>query len=183
MNILNTVKTYLATDSVELKYKGNNTKADQQVLFLIDSSGSMVKDQQIAYMKGLIQQTLTRYQGKRLKYAAVALSQGEARLLSPLSTNTEPLIQNIARLASGGKTNMKAGFELITQLIRNKTDLYIFTDGKINAGGTFEEAVAYYNTNLKQVKATVINHESGFVQLGLAERLATAIGAKYIQHT
>jgi magnesium chelatase subunit ChlD-like protein len=143
----------------------------------------MVKDQQIAYMKGLIQQTINHYKGKRLKYAAVALSHGEAQLLSPLSTNTESLIQTIVQLASGGKTNMKAGFALIAQLISNKVDLYIFTDGKINAGGNLEEAAIYYKTYLKQVKATVINNESGFVQLGLAEKLATAIGAKYIQHT
>lgn len=153
------------------------------MLFLIDSSGSMVKDQQIAYMKGLIQKTITHYKGKRLKYAAVALSHGEAQLLSPLSTNNEHLLQTITQLASGGKTNMKAGFTQIAQLIKNKADLYIFTDGKINAGGTFEETVAYYRTNLKQVKATVINNESSFVQLGLAQKLATAIGAKYIQHT
>jgi magnesium chelatase subunit ChlD-like protein len=159
------------------------SKAEQQVLFLIDSSGSMIKDQQIAYMKGLIQQTITHYKGKRLKYAAVALSQGEAQLLSPLSTNTDHLLQTITQLRSGGKTNIKAGFTQIAQLISNKADLYIFTDGKINAGGTLEEAVNYYKTNLKQLKTTVINNESGFVQLGLAEKLANAIGAKYIQHT
>lgn len=165
-----------------LKYRGTTSKAEQQVLFLIDSSGSMVKDQQIAYMKGLIQQTIAHYKGKRLKYAAVALSHGEAQVLSPFTVDAEGLLQNIAQLASGGKTNMKAGFTLIAQLVKNKVDVYIFTDGQINAGGTFEEAVAYYRTYLKQVKATVINNESGFVQLRLAEKLATAIDAKYIQY-
>lgn len=151
-------------------------------MFLIDSSGSMVKDQQIAYMKGLIQQTINRYKGKRLKYGAVALSHGEAQLLSPFTVDAAGLIQSIMELRSGGKTNMKAGFTLITPLVKNNSQLYIFTDGKINAGGTFDEAVNYYNTYLKQLKATVINNESGFIQLGMAEKLATAIGAKYIQH-
>lgn len=153
-----------------------------QILFLIDSSASMVKDQQIACMKGLIQQTITHYKGKRLKYAAVALSHGDAQLLSPFTLDATRVMQLITQLASGGKTNMKAGFSLVAQLVKHKVDLYIFTDGKINAGGTFEETVAYYKTYLKQVKATVINNESGFVQLGLAGKLATAIGAKYIQH-
>lgn len=176
------MKNYLTTDKVTLKYRGTIAKAEQQVLFLIDSSGSMVKDQQIAYMKGLIQQTITHYKGKRLKYAAVALSHGDAKVLSPFTIDAEGLLQTIVQLASGGKTNMKAGFALIAQLVKHKVDLYIFTDGQINAGGTFEEAVIYYRTYLKQAKATVINNESGFVQLRLAEKLATAIGAKYIQY-
>jgi magnesium chelatase subunit D len=165
-----------------LKYRGNTTKKEVQILFLIDSSGSMVKDQQIAYMKGLIQQTINRYKGRRLKYGAVALSHGEAQLLSPFTVDASGLIQTITQLASGGKTNMKAGFSLVTPLAKSNVHLYIFTDGKINAGGTFDEAIAYYKTYLKQVKATVINNESGFVQLGLAEKLATAIGAKFIQY-
>jgi magnesium chelatase subunit D len=167
---------------VELKYRGNTNKKEVQILFLIDSSGSMVKDQQIAYMKGLIQQTITRYKGRRLKYGAVALSHGEAQLLSPFTVDANGLIHMITQLASGGKTNMKAGFALAAPLLKKNVHLYIFTDGKINAGSTFDEAVTYYNTYLKQVKATVINNESGFIQLGLAEKLATAIGAKYIQY-
>jgi magnesium chelatase subunit ChlD-like protein len=182
LHILGTVKHYLTADKVELKYRGNTTKADLQILFLIDSSGSMVKDQQIAYIKGLIQQTITHYKGKRLKYAAVALNHGEAQLLSPFTVDAGSLIHSITQLPSGGKTNMKAGFTLVAQLVKSKVDLYIFTDGKINAGGTFNEAVSYYKTYLKQVRATVINNENGFVQLGLAEKLATAIGAKYIQY-
>lgn len=154
-----------------------------QILFLIDSSGSMVKDQQIAYIKGLIQQTVQRYKGRRLKYAAVALSHGEARLLSPFTPDAGGLIQTISQLRSGGKTNMKAGFALLAPLVKPNMHLYIFTDGKINAGGTIEETASYYKTYLKQLKATVINNETGFIQLGLAEKLAKAIGAKFIQYT
>ncbi|SFD48466.1 Mg-chelatase subunit ChlD [Chitinophaga sp. CF118] len=183
VDVLSTVKHYLLADKVDLKFRGNNTKADMQLLFLIDSSGSMVKDQQIACMKGLIQQTITHYKGKRLKYAAVALSNGEAQLLSPFTIDSDHMLHTIARLTSGGKTNMKAGFVLVNQLVNNNVRLYIFTDGQINAGGSFHEAVTYYKTYLRKIKeTTVIDNESGFIQPGLSKKLATAIGAKYIQY-
>jgi magnesium chelatase subunit D len=112
-------------------------------------------------------------------YAAVALSNGDAQLLSSFTLDADLLMQTIALLKSGGKTNMKAGFTIVNQLIKPDSHLYVFTDGKINAG-TFEETVSYYKTYLKQVRsATVIDNDSGFVQLGLSQKLATAIGAKY----
>jgi magnesium chelatase subunit D len=179
VDVLATVQHYLSTDKAELKLRSNISKATMHIIFLIDSSGSMVKDQQIAYIKGLIQETVAHYKGKRITYAAVALSNGDAQLLSPFTLDTDLLIQTIAALKSGGKTNMKAGFSIVHQLIKTTAHLYIFTDGKINAG-TFEEAVSYYKTHLKQVKsAIVIDHEGGFIQLGLSQKLATAIGAKY----
>jgi magnesium chelatase subunit D len=179
VDVLATVQHYLSTDKVMLKLRSNISKAAMHIIFLIDSSGSMVKDQQIAYIKGLIADTIVHYKGKRILYAAVALSNGDAQLLSPFTLDTELVMQTIASLKSGGKTNMKAGLAIVHQLIRSDAHLYVFTDGKINAG-TFEETVSYYKTHLKQVKsATVIDNDSGFIQLGLSQKLATAIGAKY----
>lgn len=179
VDVLATVQHYLSTDKVMLKLRSNISKAAMHIIFLIDSSGSMVKDQQIAYIKGLIADTIAHYKGKRIMYAAVALSNGAAQLLSSFTLDTEQLMQTILELKSGGKTNMKAGFAIVHQLIKSDAHLYVFTDGKINAG-TFEETVSYYKTYLKQVKeATVVDNDSGFVQLGLSQKLATAIGAKY----
>lgn len=179
VDILATVQHYLSTDKVTLKLKSNVSKAAMHIIFLIDSSGSMVKDQQIAYIKGLIQDTIAHYKGKRILYAAVALSNDDAQLLSSFTVDTEQLMQTVTLLKSGGKTNMKAGFAIVHQLIRSDAHLYIFTDGKINVG-TFEDTVSYYNAYLKQVKsATVIDNDSGFIRLGLSQKLATAIGAKY----
>ena len=172
-----------------LQYRAPVSKAGINVVFLVDSSGSMMKDQQIAFIKGLIHQTLTLHKNKRLKYAAVALSNGDAELVSALTTDTSALIQQIAQLNTGGKTNMKAGFELVRQLLhqQDKTKLYLFTDGKINAGDTeqpFAEAVLYFQRFLAAIKETiVIDNESGFVKLGLSAKLAKAIGAKHIQLT
>lgn len=157
--------------------------------FLIDSSGSMVKDRQIAYIKGLVAATIARYKTKRIKYAAVALNNGEAQLVSAPTLHANELVNALSQLTTGGKTNMKAGFSMISQLLKNNIrehiSLYIFTDGKVNAGDTddpFHEAVTFYKKYLNSItQATIIDNESGFVKLGLAEKLAISIGAGY-QH-
>lgn len=187
VDILETVKHYLAHDKVEIRHKRQLPKAGLHVFFLIDSSGSMVKDRQIAYIKGLVAQTIARYKTRRIKYAAVALHNGDAQLLSAPTLHPEDLINAVAQLTSGGKTNMKAGFGLIHQLlktnIQEQVSLYIFTDGKINEGNTsdpFRETVMFYKQYLKNIKeTTIIDNENGFVKLGLAEKLADAIGARY----
>jgi magnesium chelatase subunit ChlD-like protein len=187
IDVLETVKHYLTHHKVEIRHKRHRSKAGMQVFFLIDSSGSMVKDKQIAYIKGLVTQTIARYKTRRIKYAAVALNNGDAQLLSAPTLHAEEVINAVAKLTSGGKTNMKAGFGLISQLlktnIQEQTSLYIFTDGKINTGNTadpFQEAITFYKQHLKCIKqTTIIDNENGFVKLGLAEKLAGAIDARY----
>lgn len=187
IDVLETVKHYLAHHTAEIKHKRHRSKAGMHVFFLIDSSGSMVKDKQIAYIKGLVAQTIDRYKTKRIKYAAVALNNGDAQLLSAPTLHAAELINAVKQLPTGGKTNMKAGFSMISQLlktnIQEQVSLYIFTDGKINAGNTadpFQEAVTFYKQYLTGIKeSTVIDNENGFVKLGLAEKLACAIGARY----
>ncbi|SHN15954.1 VWA domain-containing protein [Chitinophaga sp. CF418] len=189
IDILETVKHYLTHDKVEIKHKHHRSKASMYVFFLIDSSGSMVKDKQIAYIKGLVAQTITRYKSKRIKYAAVALNNGDAELLSAPTLHAEELINTLAQLTTGGKTNMRAGFSMIGQLVKTNiqehVSLYIFTDGKINAGNTddpFRDAVAFYRQYLTGIKqTTIIDNENGFVKLGLAKKLATSISGGY-QH-
>jgi magnesium chelatase subunit ChlD-like protein len=187
VNVLDTVKNYILTNKFEIKTEHAISKAAIQILFLIDSSGSMVKDKQIAYIKGVIQQTIEKYKATRLKYAAVSLSHGDAKLLCPLTFESAELYGALEQLKTGGKTNMKAGFNILKDLVKSrKADaihLTIFTDGKINAGETknpFEEAITFYKTFLKSVnEVTVIDTEKSFIKLGLSEKLANSIGAKY----
>ncbi|SFW35024.1 vWA domain-containing protein [Chitinophaga sancti] len=178
-DLLATVRNYLISGHSEIKYQRKAFKSSLSLLFLIDSSGSMIKDRQIAYIKGVIAQTITQHRHKRLRYGAVALSQGAAQLVSHYTTDSDRFIQSIGLLSSGGKTNLKAGLQLIEQLQPTKhVQLYIFTDGKINVGGSLQEAGIYFKQHLRELGATtVVNIESGFVKLGRAAELARVMGA------
>ena len=158
------------------------------ICFLLDSSGSMMKDKQIAFIKGLVASTIARHKTRRIKYAAVALHNGTAQLLSAPTLHADQLLQAVETLKTGGKTNMQSGFALLHHLMKTNTQqkasLYIFTDGKINAGNTdtpFEEAVRYYKQYLSSLKATtVVDNERGFLKLGYAAKFAKAIKASLL---
>ncbi|QYS90890.1 VWA domain-containing protein [Flavobacterium covae] len=148
----------------------------------------MIKDQQISFIKGLISETVHKFQNKKILLSAVALQNGTATIVLKLTQNIETFITEIQDLRSGGKTNLKAGLQLVQQLIRSKktkeeTLLYIITDGKINQGKTqnpFTEAVLYFKNYLKINKnTTIIDTEKGFVKLALAKKLANEMSVNY----
>jgi magnesium chelatase subunit D len=188
IDILTSVKEYLTTQKLKVQYKKAISQSKIHLVFLIDSSSSMVKNQQISFIKGLISETLLKFKNKKIVLSAVALQNGTATVILKLTQNIEKFIAEIQQLRSGGKTNLKAGLSLVHQLLKSKTPqeetvFYVLTDGKINQGETenpFSEAVSYFKTYLKISKnTTVIDTEKGFVKLALAKKLAIEMKVNY----
>lgn len=189
VDLLATVKDYLTSNQLTLKYKAAVSKSEVRMLFLIDSSSSMLQNKQMAFVKGVIEQTTFQYKNKKINYAAIALTSGAAKVVSHLTSNTGELLSSIEQLRTGGKTNLKAGLKLVHQLLKgegtkNKSHhLFILTDGQINAGESenpFQESVAFYKTFLKQlVHTTIVDMERGFVKLGFAKQLANQLHSHY----
>lgn len=187
IDVIKTVNQYVITNTFKTQFKNQQSEGKAILIFLIDSSSSMLKDQQIAFIKGMIEKTVERFHRKHVHYAVVALQQSDATLVTGLTKNANNVLTGIEKLTTGGKTNMKAGFRLLHQLLKHTMhkdcNLHIFTDGRINAGDTaspFSEAVTYYKTFLKRIQDVhVVDNETGFVKLGRARELAKEIGAYY----
>ena len=188
IDVLSSVKEYLITQKFKVHYKKAVNESKIHLVFLIDSSSSMVKNQQISFIKGLISETLHQFKNKKLMLSAVALQNGKATVILKLTQNIENFIAQIQQLRSGGKTNLKAGLSLVHQLLKSKTPqeetvFYVLTDGKINKGETenpFAEAVSYFRTYLRISKSTtIIDTEKGFVKLALAKKLALEMNVNY----
>jgi magnesium chelatase subunit D len=188
IDVLSSIKEYLTTQKFKVHYKKAVAQSKIHLVFLIDSSSSMVKNQQISFIKGLISETLLKFKNKKIVLSAVALQNGTATVILKLTQNIEKFIAQIQQLRSGGKTNLKAGLSLVHQLLKSKTPqeetvFYVLTDGKINKGETenpFAEAVSYFKTYLRISKnTTVIDTEKGFVKLALAKKLAIEMNVNY----
>lgn len=192
IDISKTVKNYSIKDNFELIRQRRQAKTRLCVYFLIDSSGSMARKKQISHAKGLISQTLETHKGKRIRFAAVSLTQGSANICHPLTDTPPALLESLEKLPTGGKTNLEAGFEQIHQLMpKNQASrqmhqqLYIFTDGRINCSNQpdknpLTQAVHYHATFLKSLTYTqVIDTESSFIKLGKAKVLAEQLGGRY----
>lgn len=178
-----TVSQYLATDKFDLKTKRKNNLLKQHHIFLIDSSGSMLKDQIIAYAKGTVNKIAKNSKNQNTEFSMISLFDGEAQLLLKQTKILKDIETALMDLKTGGKTNLKAGFKhikRITAAVDFKHYLHIITDGKLNAGDNLEDTVLAFQTYCKGIHdAQIIDAEKGMVKIGEAKELANRINANY----
>ena len=183
-----TVSQYLATDKFEIKNKFQQSKTQPHLIFLLDSSGSMLKEKVVAYAKGLVEKYAKLESGLKPIYSLISLYNGNADLVLESSKNIDELLEKMKDIKTGGKTNIIPAFKKIKVLTNNSKDinyeLIIITDGKFNtdAENAFDEAVIACQTYCKSVhQLTVVDAEKGLVKLNLAQKFATKIRANYEQ--
>ena len=178
-----TVSQYLATDKFELKTKRKSNILKQHHIFLIDSSGSMLKDKIIAYAKGTVHKIAENSKNQNTQFSIVSLFDGEAQHILHKTGILNAVEIALTKLKTGGKTNLSAGFKQIKGLctaIDFKHNLYIITDGKLNEKSNLESTVLAYQTYCKGIQNTqIIDAEKGMVKIGVAADLANRINANY----
>ncbi len=178
-----TVSQYLTTDKFELKTKRKNNLLKQHHIFLIDSSGSMLKDQIIAYAKGAVNKIAENSKTQNTKFSIVSLFNGESQLILTQTGILKDIETALSTLKTGGKTNLKSGFKQVKSIctdLEYNHSLHIITDGKLNAGDNLEDTVLAFQAFCKGIGNTqVIDAEKGFVKIGEAFELSNRINANY----
>jgi len=183
-----TVGQYLATNQFELKNKQQQAKTAKHIIFLLDSSGSMLKESVVAYAKGLIEKTIQENQAIKLAFSLISLYDGDAQLIAQSTQKIDELIQQLQEIPTGGKTNVVAAFRIIKTLINQQNglnnDLVIVTDGRFDEAGIndFSDIITAYQTYCKGVnQLTIVDAEKGTVKLGLAKTFAEKTKGNYEQ--
>lgn len=186
MDVRKTVGQYLATDKFEFKQKFTQVTTQLHLMFIVDASGSMLKDKMVAYAKGLVEKYATAAPGKKPIFSLITLYDGDAELLQEATSDITVFQNTLETMKTGGKTNITAAFKLIKGIkSRNQTSeisLVIVTDAKFNSSqdNPFDQAVLACQTYCKGIDTIkVIDAEKGRVRLGLAEKFARKIKAKY----
>ena len=178
-----TVSQYLATDKFELKNKRKQSLLKQHHIFLIDSSGSMLKDQIIAYAKGAVDKIASQAKNQNTQFSVISLFDGEAQHILYRTGILSDIESALASLKTGGKTNLTAGFKQIKSIASDidfNHNLHIVTDGKLNADSTLESTVLAFQTYCKGINNTqIIDAEKGMVKIGIAADFAKRINANY----
>ncbi|WP_370407746.1 AAA family ATPase [Tenacibaculum dicentrarchi] len=178
-----TVGQYLATDKFDLKTKRKSTLLKQHHIFLIDSSGSMLKNQIIAYAKGSVHKIAENSKNQNTQFSIISLFNGDAQLILNQTAVLADVEIALKNLKTGGKTNLSAGFKLIKRNCANidfNHNLHIITDGKLNAENNLEDTVLSFQTYCKGIdKTQIIDAEKGIVKIGEAKELANNINANY----
>ncbi|OBH15282.1 hypothetical protein A9X03_22480 [Mycobacterium sp. E1715] len=161
------------------------------VIFVVDASGSMAARDRMAAVSGATLSLLRDAYQRRDKVAVITFRQHEARLLLPPTSSAHIAGRRLARFDTGGKTPLAEGLLAARELIvrekardrARRSLVVVLTDGRATAGpdplGRSRAAAA--RLVAEGAAAVVVDCETSYVRLGLAERLARQLGAPAVR--
>ncbi|MBQ3291110.1 MAG: VWA domain-containing protein [Mogibacterium sp.] len=126
-----------------LRYSKVSGRGRMNYLFIIDTSGSMVKDDRFAKVKGFIISLLESSYSRRVRVAVISYGGGRAKLEVPFTTSAELVAERISNLKGGGSTPLIPALEAAGKLIDRMRDedlsIYILSDGRYDRHTTGHE--------------------------------------------
>lgn len=179
----------------DLRSKVREKRTGNIFLFVVDASGSMGARERMKTVKGVIFKILLDAYQKRDRVGMVAFRKNQAEVLLPVTRSVDFAQKKLAAMPTGGKTPLAKGLlkaeDVLDMLYRQDANqdpvMILITDGRatssLNKGtnpvtDALEEAKRIGRRN---IPVAVIDTESGFIKLGLAKKLAKAMGASYFQ--
>lgn len=179
----------------DLRSKVREKRTGNIFLFVVDASGSMGARERMKTVKGVIFKILLDAYQKRDRVGMVAFRKNQAEVLLPVTRSVDFAQKKLATMPTGGKTPLAKGLlkaeDVLDMLYRQDANqdpvVILITDGRatssLNKGtnpvtDALEEAKRIGRRN---IPVAVIDTESGFIKLGLAKKLAKAMGASYFQ--
>ncbi|WP_406816335.1 magnesium chelatase subunit D family protein [Mycobacterium sp. M23085] len=161
------------------------------VIFVVDASGSMAARDRMAAVSGATLSLLRDAYQRRDKVAVITFRQQQARLLLPPTSSAHIAGRRLTRFDTGGKTPLAEGLLAARELIvrekardrARRSLVVVLTDGRATAGPDplGRSRIAAARLVAEGAAAVVVDCETSFVRLGLAEQLARQLGAPAIR--
>ncbi len=172
-------RTVLPADLREAVHVGREANL---VLFVVDASGSMAARKRMTVVKTAVLSLLRDAYQRRDRIGMITFRGHDAEQVLPPTSSHEVGVLRLASLRTGGRTPLAAGLRAAAATIaterrrdpRRRPLLIVVTDGRATSG---PDPVTIAPL-LDGVASVVVDCESGPVRLGLARRLATALGAE-----
>lgn len=177
----------------DLRQKIREKRIGSTFLFVVDASGSMGARERMRAVKGAIFSMLQDAYQKRDQVGLIAFRRRAAEVVLPVTRSVELAQKCLRYLPTGGKTPLAEGLgtamDVLYSLQRKDKEmqpvLILVTDGRANssagaAGDPVAEAVnAARQIGKAGITSVVIDTETDFVKLGLAQTMAMEMGASY----
>ncbi len=179
----------------DLRGKVREKRTGNIFLFVVDASGSMGARERMKTVKGVIFKILLDAYQKRERVGLIAFRKKQAEVLLPVTRSVDFAQKKLAAMPTGGKTPLAQGLlkteDVLDMLYRQDPTqdpvVILITDGRATSPlGKDTNPVADALEEAKRIgkrhlPVAVIDTESGFIKLGLAKKLAQAMGASYFQ--
>ena len=176
----------------DIREKVRERKIGNLIVFAVDASGSMGAEQRMTAVKGAVSSILTDAYQKRDRVALIVFRGKESEIVL-LPTNSIVLAkERMDGVPTGGKTPLadaldKSNSLILRELTKDKKIkplLVVISDGRGNVANMSDRPMDDTRTMAARIAESgypsmVIDSETGLIKLGLAERLAKDMGAKY----
>jgi magnesium chelatase subunit D len=161
------------------------------VIFVVDASGSMAARDRMAAVSGATLSLLRDAYQRRDKVAVITFRQQDATVLLPPTSSVHIAGRRLARFDTGGKTPLAQGLLAARDVVvrekardrARRSLVVVLTDGRATGGpdplGRTRAAAA--RLVAEGAACVVVDCETSFVRLGLAEELARHLGAPAVR--
>jgi magnesium chelatase subunit D len=161
------------------------------VIFVVDASGSMAARDRMAAVGGATLSLLRDAYQRRDKVAVITFRGQQADLVLPPTSSVHIASRRLARFDTGGKTPLAQGLLAARDVVlRERTRdrarrslVVVLTDGRATGGpdplGRTRSAARLLRA--EGAAAVVVDCETSYVRLGLAEDLANQLGAPAVR--
>ncbi|MCX7841806.1 MAG: magnesium chelatase subunit D family protein [Clostridia bacterium] len=180
--------------SSDFREKVRKKRTGNTILFIVDASGSMGTRKRMKAVKGAILSILNDAYQKRDRVGMVAFRKDRAELVLGITRSVELAEKSLRELPTGGKTPLASGlytgYEVLKAAMVKDPDIIplivLVSDGRANVSlkndNPVEEALSAAKTiRAEGIRSLVIDTENDFIKLGLASKIAKAMGAEYLK--
>ena len=189
----------------DVREKVRETKTGSLILFVVDASGSMGAQRRMVAVKGAILSLLLDAYQRRDRVGLIAFRGTAAQVLLPPTSSVDLAHVLLSEMPTGGRTPLSRGLLLAMEVVeaekrkdRNVLPLLVvLSDGRANVAMGAADASAGPSTGStlpiaearamaaaikeQRIPAVVLDTETDFLRLGLAEPVAEAMGAPCIK--
>ncbi|MBB5164670.1 magnesium chelatase subunit D family protein [Mycobacterium sp. AZCC_0083] len=161
------------------------------VIFVVDASGSMAARDRMAAVGGATLSLLRDAYQRRDKVAVITFRGQQADLVLPPTSSVHIASRRLARFDTGGKTPLAQGLLAARDVVlrerardrARRSLVVVLTDGRATGGpdplGRTRSAARLLRA--EGAAAVVVDCETSYVRLGLAEDLANHLGAPAVR--
>ncbi|MET0237201.1 MAG: putative cobaltochelatase [Kibdelosporangium sp.] len=186
--------TGLLLQGQDLRMAVREGKESNLVLFCVDASGSMAARKRMSAVTGAVLSLLRDAYQRRDKVGVVTFRGDSAEVTLPPTSSVDAAAARLKKLKTGGRTPLADGLLRVRRVLaaerlrdpRRRPLLVLLTDGRAtrSAGGRdpMEDAMrAAGMLAADNIATIVVDCEHGPIRLGLAARLAAALGGTCLQ--